>query len=74
MFLSFFLMLVFMTYNVRTQSIWPKPHLLIHNVQAYLVLAVVLGAGLGHFYLSDKMDVDGVLASGGEDGKGMACH
>ncbi|TFK85538.1 Ctr copper transporter [Polyporus arcularius HHB13444] len=54
-FLSFFLMLVFMTYN------------------AYLILATVVGAALGHFVFSSQMDVDAVLAGGG-DSKGMACH
>jgi len=54
-FLSFFLMLVFMTYN------------------AYLIIAVVVGAGLGHFLFSTHMDLDAVLA-GGADAKGMACH
>ncbi|KAI0709546.1 Ctr copper transporter [Cerioporus squamosus] len=54
-FLSFFLMLVFMTYN------------------AYLILATVVGAALGHFIFSAYMDIDAVL-SGGGDSKGMACH
>jgi len=54
-FLSFFLMLVFMTYN------------------AYLIMAVVLGAAVGHYVFGGYMDVDGVLAGGG-DAKGMACH
>lgn len=54
-FVSFFLMLVFMTYN------------------AYLILAVVLGASIGHFVFGAVMDVEAVLA-GGELGKGMACH
>jgi len=54
-FVSFFLMLVFMTYN------------------AYLILAVVLGASIGHFVFGATMDVDAVLA-GGDLGKGMACH
>jgi len=53
-FLSFFLMLVFMTYN------------------AYLILAVVLGAAIGHFVLGSSMDVDAVLNGSGD--KGMACH
>ncbi|KAJ7711217.1 Ctr copper transporter [Mycena olivaceomarginata] len=50
-FLSFFLMLVFMTYN------------------AYLILATVLGAALGHFIFNGTADVFG------KDGdKGMVCH
>ncbi|KAI0929937.1 hypothetical protein AcV5_006774 [Taiwanofungus camphoratus] len=52
-FLSFFLMLVFMTYN------------------AYLILAVVLGAAIGHFIFGATMDLEAV---GLVDGKGMACH
>ncbi|KAH7919287.1 Ctr copper transporter [Leucogyrophana mollusca] len=51
-FLSFFLMLVFMTYN------------------AYLILAVVAGAAIGHYVFGGYVDFDGT--SGG--GKGMACH
>jgi len=54
-FVSFFLMLVFMTYN------------------AYLILAVVLGASIGHFVFGAVMDVESVLA-GGDSGRGMACH
>ncbi|KAF9446221.1 Ctr-domain-containing protein [Macrolepiota fuliginosa MF-IS2] len=53
-FLSFFLMLVFMTYN------------------AYLILAVVVGAGLGHFIFGSTLDTDAIL--GETNGKGMACH
>ncbi|KAJ7107714.1 Ctr copper transporter family-domain-containing protein [Mycena epipterygia] len=49
-FLSFFLMLVFMTYN------------------AYLILATVLGAALGHFIFNGTADV---LRG---DARGMACH
>jgi len=52
-FLSFFLMLVFMTYN------------------AYLILATVFGAALGHFMFSSTINIDAVL---GEESKGMACH
>jgi copper transporter 1 len=54
-FISFFLMLVFMTYN------------------AYLILAVVLGAGIGHFVFGAGMNVEAILA-GGDSGKGVACH
>jgi len=49
-FLSFFLMLVFMTYN------------------AYLILATVLGAALGHFIFHGTTD------ELREDARGMACH
>ncbi|CAL1706435.1 unnamed protein product [Somion occarium] len=55
-FLSFFLMLVFMTYN------------------AYLILAVVVGAAIGHFVFNPQMDVEGILAGSSASGKGMACH
>ncbi|THU85707.1 Ctr copper transporter [Dendrothele bispora CBS 962.96] len=48
-FLSFFLMLVFMTYN------------------AYLILAVVVGAAIGHYIFGGSI-------SPFEDAKGMACH
>ncbi|KAK1222045.1 copper transpport protein [Marasmius sp. AFHP31] len=50
-FLSFFLMLVFMTYN------------------AYLILAVVLGAAIGHYIFGATLSPDG-----SDGGKGMACH
>ncbi|KAG6336633.1 hypothetical protein ID866_2472 [Astraeus odoratus] len=49
-FLSFFLMLVFMTYN------------------AYLILAVVAGAAIGHYIFGGYIDFDST------GGKGMACH
>jgi copper transporter 1 len=73
-FLSFFLMLVFMTYNVRR----PFSSVLTHSthpliLQAYLILAVVIGAALGHFIFGDTINVESVL-SGAADGKGMACH
>ncbi|KAF8606366.1 Ctr copper transporter [Ceratobasidium sp. AG-I] len=55
-FLSFFLMLVFMTYN------------------AYLILAVVIGASIGHYVFGAQMDAEAVLNSAGVGGKGMACH
>jgi len=48
--LSFFLMLVFMTYN------------------AYLILAVVLGAIIGHYMLGEVMEPDSI------GGRGLACH
>jgi copper transporter 1 len=41
--------------------------------QAYLILAVVLGASIGHFVFGAVMDVESVLA-GGDAGRGMACH
>jgi copper transporter 1 len=43
--------------------------------QAYLILAVVLGASIGHFVFGAVMDVDAILAGGDLGlGKGMACH
>ncbi|KAL1681782.1 Ctr copper transporter family-domain-containing protein [Schizophyllum commune] len=54
-FLSFFLMLVFMTYN------------------AYLILAVVVGAALGHYIFGGTMNIDAILNSA-SGGKSMACH
>ncbi|KAG1900590.1 copper transporter [Suillus fuscotomentosus] len=48
--LSFFLMLVFMTYN------------------AYLIFAVILGAGAGHYILGDTIESNGLAD------KGMTCH
>jgi solute carrier family 31 (copper transporter), member 1 len=69
-FISFFLMLVFMTYNVGLS------YSTLSNVadllQAYLILAVVLGAGIGHFVFGAGMEVEAVLA-GVDLGKGMAC-
>ncbi|KAJ3489136.1 hypothetical protein NLI96_g2336 [Meripilus lineatus] len=55
-FLSFFLMLVFMTYN------------------AYLILATVVGAAIGHYVFSPDMDIEAVLAGASGGNKGMACH
>ncbi|KIM26969.1 hypothetical protein M408DRAFT_330333 [Serendipita vermifera MAFF 305830] len=54
-FVSFFLMLVFMTYN------------------AYLILATVIGAVMGHYLYGAQMDPDAVLG-GGITSKGMSCH
>jgi solute carrier family 31 (copper transporter), member 1 len=49
------------------------PEYLLTLPQAYLILAVVLGASIGHFVFGATMDVEAVLA-GGDSGKGMACH
>lgn len=38
--------------------------------QAYLILAVVAGAAVGHFVFNSHIDLDAVSANG----KGMACH
>jgi copper transporter 1 len=70
-FISFFLMLVFMTYNVG-------PFCNISDssadfLQAYLILAVVLGASIGHFVFGAGMNVEAIL-TGGDSGKGVACH
>jgi copper transporter 1 len=80
-FLSFFLMLVFMTYNVGVLApslLTPcsRTHARTHSPslwQAYLIIAVVIGAALGHFIFGSTIDVEGVL-SGDAGGKGMACH
>jgi copper transporter 1 len=70
-FVSFFLMLVFMTYNVGPPTYSLDCPLMF--LQAYLILAVVLGASIGHFVFGAVMDVESVLA-GGDLSKGMACH
>lgn len=44
-----------------------------HHVQAYLILAVVLGAALGHFVFGSHFDINAAL-SGPTDSKGMSCH
>jgi solute carrier family 31 (copper transporter), member 1 len=72
-FLSFFLMLVFMTYNVGALLSTPAADGAHRRLQAYLIGAVVGGAMLGHYIFSPTMDVEAVLA-GGAGGKGMACH
>lgn len=41
--------------------------------QAYLILAVVLGAAVGHFKFGSRMNVEAVLADHASL-KGMACH
>lgn len=41
------------------------------SLQAYLILAVVLGAGIGHYYLGGQLDLSAV---GLAEDKGMACH
>lgn len=65
-FLSCFLMLVFMTYNVRRQkgffvvsSVFENPS------QAYLIFAVVAGAAIGHYLYSGFVE---------PDSKGVSCH
>jgi len=70
-FISFFLMLVFMTYNVRDNvhtncGVRLLTARLLSPLQAYLILATVAGAGIGH-YLFSEFGVEG-------DDKGMACH
>lgn len=42
--------------------------------QAYLILATVVGAMLGHYIFNSHMDVDTVLAGSSGAGKSMACH
>jgi solute carrier family 31 (copper transporter), member 1 len=42
--------------------------------QAYLILATVVGAALGHYIFNAHMDIESVLAGGPAAGRGMACH
>ncbi len=42
--------------------------------QAYLILAVVFGAALGHYVFEGLIDIDSVLSGTGANAKGMACH
>jgi solute carrier family 31 (copper transporter), member 1 len=59
-------MLVFMTYNVSSLDL---SFFLMANhasCKAYLILAVVVGAGVGH-YMFAEISTD-------DDAKGMACH
>ena len=75
-FLSFFLMLVFMTYNVSNSIVMVFLVLrkYLGRLQAYLILATVVGAALGHFIFNSHMDIEGILAGTSGGGKGMACH
>ena len=41
--------------------------------QAYLIIATVVGAALGHFIFSAHIDIESALG-GAVDAKGMACH
>lgn len=43
------------------------------HMKAYLILAVVLGAALGHFVFGSHFDINAALA-GPIDSKGMSCH
>ncbi|KAG6916019.1 hypothetical protein DXG01_008788 [Tephrocybe rancida] len=54
-FLSFFLMLVFMTYN------------------AYLIIATVIGAAIGHYIFGSTINVNALLSETSGP-KTMACH
>lgn len=44
------------------------------HTQAYLILAVVVGASVGHYVFGAQMDVEAILSGGGSSSKGMACH
>src|SRR6266540_717906 len=66
-FLSFFLMLIFMTYNVSvliclTVKAGLTPH------QAYYILAVIVGATLGHYIFGATMNTDAILNGQGDKG------
>lgn len=59
MFLSFFLMLVFMTYNVSSCSSFFLSHMaadLVLRAQGYLIAATVIGAGVGHYVYNRELD------------------
>jgi len=43
------------------------------TLQAYYILAVVLGGTLGHYIFGGTMNADAALRGDGVD-KGMACH
>ncbi|KAJ7485899.1 Ctr copper transporter [Mycena latifolia] len=60
-FLSFFLMLIFMTYNISPKC---------RKIITYLILATVLGAAVGHFLFAGTMNVDGLH----EENRGIPCH
>jgi copper transporter 1 len=64
-------MLVFMTYNVSLSQTYRAK--VIKLQQAYLVLAVVLGAAIGHYIFEGEMNVESILANRG-GGRSMACH
>lgn len=70
--LSFFLMLVFMTYNVCDLRSLALP-LLTWRIQAYLIAAVIIGAGVGHYIFGSTMNVDAVLNEVAGP-RSMACH
>ena len=61
-------------YNVRPPPASPS-RITSHSpgTQAYLILAGVLGAAIGHYVFGGTMDVDGILY-GVDTTKGMACH
>jgi copper transporter 1 len=65
--LSFFLMLVFMTYNVCLTAYFLDTDRFV-CAQAYLIFAVILGAAVGHYILG------GTIEPSGPADKGMACH
>ncbi len=70
-FFSFFLMLVFMTYNVSSRLAL-RPHILNSRLQAYLIASVVIGATVGNYIFSSTMNTDSV--HGPNTGSGLACH
>jgi solute carrier family 31 (copper transporter), member 1 len=72
-FLSFFLMLIFMTYNV-CQTLYFDSIVFADGkeFQAYLILAVVLGATTGHFVFGAYLDPNAILS--GASSRGMPCH
>ena len=51
---------------------FPSDTRIVH--QAYLILATVVGAAIGHYVFSPDMDIEAVLAGASGGNKGMACH
>jgi len=47
--------------------------LIFMTYNSYLITAVVVGAGLGHYIFSPTMNIESVLANDA-DGRSMACH
>jgi len=70
--LSFFLV-VFKAYNVRDLRSPECASLLTWDIQAYLIAAVVIGAGLGHYVFGSTMNADAMLNEVAGP-RSMACH
>jgi copper transporter 1 len=44
------------------------------RTQAYLILAVVAGAGIGHYIFGSHMDADFVINGHPDGARDVACH